>query len=273
MNGYKYETHLHTREASKCGSSTGAEQVRFMKSLGYQGIVVTDHFFNGNTAIDRSLPWEERVERYCAGYKAAKEEGNRTGLDVFFGIEWNFHNDEYLLYGVDKEWLLANPQMLEWTHRQLFDQIDSVGGLMIQAHPFRVRNYVGGVHLYPQLVHGIEVTNACNNPQDDHFAKRYAEYFHLPETSGSDLHRAEELPRGIRGVLSEQRWDSLSDYIRQVKTRSGYRIITSPDAVGLQKEDKIPIPADMQDAEERDITDRLLEIFGDRFPATRFHTA
>ena len=62
-------------------------------------MVVTDHFFNGNTAIDRSLPWEEKVELYCRGYENAKEEGDKIGLDVFFGVEWAFHGDEFLLYG------------------------------------------------------------------------------------------------------------------------------------------------------------------------------
>ena len=32
---------------------------------GYTGIFVTDHFFNGNTAVPADLPWRERVERFC----------------------------------------------------------------------------------------------------------------------------------------------------------------------------------------------------------------
>ena len=147
--GYKYETHLHTSEASLCGANTGAELARFYKELGYQGLVVTDHFFNGNTAIDRSLPWEEKVAQYCLGYEHAKEEGDKIGLDVFFGVEWAFHGDEFLLYGVSKEWLLAHPDMLDWSHKQLFEEINKIGGLMIQAHPFRDRGYIGIIHLYP----------------------------------------------------------------------------------------------------------------------------
>ena len=70
---YKYETHLHTTEASACAIFDGVKQVRKYKELGYTGIVVTDHFFNGYTCIPADLPWEERVDLFCKGYENAKE--------------------------------------------------------------------------------------------------------------------------------------------------------------------------------------------------------
>ena len=48
-NGYKYETHLHTSETSACAVSSAGDMVRAYADAGYTGIVVTDHFFNGNT--------------------------------------------------------------------------------------------------------------------------------------------------------------------------------------------------------------------------------
>ena len=36
---YTYETHLHTCQGSACGRSTGAEQARFYKEIGYAGII------------------------------------------------------------------------------------------------------------------------------------------------------------------------------------------------------------------------------------------
>ena len=45
---YKYEMHCHTAEGSKCGRATGAEMADFYKSMGYSGLVISDHFFNGN---------------------------------------------------------------------------------------------------------------------------------------------------------------------------------------------------------------------------------
>ena len=48
---------------------------RAYQKAGYAGIVVTDHFFYGNTAADRSLPWKDWVEQFCKGYEHAKEHG------------------------------------------------------------------------------------------------------------------------------------------------------------------------------------------------------
>ena len=86
--GYRYETHLHTCEGSACASASGAEMARVHKELGYTGIFVTDHFFNGNTAVPRELPWRERVRLFCLGYERARDEGEKIGLDVFFGFEF-----------------------------------------------------------------------------------------------------------------------------------------------------------------------------------------
>ena len=97
---YKYELHLHTKEASACASLDGAVQVRLYKSLGYDGVFITDHFFGGNTAVPRTLPWEKRIHLFCEGYRHAKEEGDRIGLKVFFGLETGFSGTEFLIYGV-----------------------------------------------------------------------------------------------------------------------------------------------------------------------------
>ena len=54
---YLFETHMHTCEISKCVRSTGAEMARTYYESGYSGIVVTDHFLNGNnTTVPHGLP-------------------------------------------------------------------------------------------------------------------------------------------------------------------------------------------------------------------------
>lgn len=42
---YLYEVHLHTNAASACARSAGSEYISYYKNLGYDGIIVTDHFF------------------------------------------------------------------------------------------------------------------------------------------------------------------------------------------------------------------------------------
>ena len=71
---YIYETHLHTATASKCAVSTGNEYIAYYKELGFHGIFVTDHFFNGNSCVPKNLPWEERIDIFCQGYEDAKKE-------------------------------------------------------------------------------------------------------------------------------------------------------------------------------------------------------
>ena len=84
---------------------------RAYQKAGYAGIVVTDHFFYGNTAVDRSLPWKDWVEQFCKGYEHAKEEGDKIGLQVFFGWESGYHGTEFLIYGLNKEWLFEHPEI------------------------------------------------------------------------------------------------------------------------------------------------------------------
>jgi histidinol phosphatase-like PHP family hydrolase len=134
---YLYETHLHTSQVSLCGRSRGAEYIRMYKDRGYTGIFVTDHFFHGNCSINRNLPWREWVKYFCQGYEDAWNEGKRRGLDVFFGWEETFDNDDYLVYGLDRDWLLEHPEVRNWTRKDQYETVKSSGGVVIQAHPFR----------------------------------------------------------------------------------------------------------------------------------------
>ena len=65
---YQYELHMHSREASLCGKGSIHDMIRRYADLGYTGAVITDHFFRGNTCIDRDLPWEAFVDGYSRGY-------------------------------------------------------------------------------------------------------------------------------------------------------------------------------------------------------------
>ena len=70
---YKYETHCHTAETSRCARTSGAEMARAYKEMGYTGLIISDHFLNGNTTVDKTLPWEQQVAEFERGYLAAKE--------------------------------------------------------------------------------------------------------------------------------------------------------------------------------------------------------
>ncbi len=226
---YFYETHMHTCEGSACGHNTGAEMARAYKEAGYTGIIVTDHFFYGNTAVDRSLPWAEWVEQYCKGYEHAKEEGEKIGLQVFFGWESAYHGTEFLVYGLDKAWLLAHPEIKDATIEEQYELVHRDGGMVIHAHPYREASYIPEIRLFPAYVDGVEGINASHKFREkqktdgralyDVLAQEYAAKYNLPMTGGSDTHTTELLGGG---TAFARKLEDVADFIRAVKSKEGH---------------------------------------------------
>ena len=226
---YRYETHMHTCFSSACGVSTGAEHARFYKDTGYTGIIITDHFYGGNCAVDRSLPWPEFVDRFCAGYEDALCEGQKIGLDVFFAWGQNYEGDEYLIYGPDKSWLLAHPDIIHWSRARQLEEIHKAGGAVIQAHPFRNRDYIKHILLAPKYCDGIEVANTGNFAYNDVCALRYAREYGFFTTAGSDNHNsAKAEPARLMGVETDERLPDMPTFARLLRERRGVRPIIPP---------------------------------------------
>ncbi|MBQ8555954.1 MAG: PHP domain-containing protein [Clostridia bacterium] len=215
---YLYETHLHTCQGSACGHSTGAEHARYYKEIGYTGIIVTDHFFGGNTAVPRHLPWKERIDWFCSGYEDALIQGQKIGLDVFFGWEQTFDGDDYLVYGLDKAYMLAHPDMEHWSRKEQYETVHAAGGCVIQAHPFRMRGYISAIHLGDRFADGVETANAGNTPAQDAYARHFALQHGLYQTCGSDNHRSHE-GSSIFGVGLDSRLGNIHDWVRHVLAR------------------------------------------------------
>ncbi len=227
---YKYETHLHTKEASACAGATGREMVIAYKEAGYAGIIVTDHFFYGNTGVDRSLPWEDWVEAFAKGYENAKKAGDEMELQVFMGWESCYQGTEFLVYGLDKQWLLAHPEIKDATIEEQWELVNQYNGLIVHAHPFRDEPYIPEVRLFPQYVHAVEGINATHssplsyshrNPEFNTRAIAYAKEQGLPMTSGSDAHINVVFGGGI---LVEKPLESIADYVELIKGRGKYEL-------------------------------------------------
>ncbi len=225
---YLYDTHLHTSTGSACARNTGAEMAKACKEAGYTGIIVTEHNWGGNTTVERTKPWKEWVEEFSKGYEDAKREGDRIGLDVFFGYEAGFKGTEFLIYGLDKEFMLAHPELRKVSVEEQYELVHQAGGMVIHAHPFREEFYIPEIRLYPEHVDGVEGLNAThsnprsrnhNNPEADERAIAYATEHKLPMTAGSDIH-ATALLNG--GMAFKRKLTSIQDFIKAVLEGEDY---------------------------------------------------
>ncbi len=216
---YRYETHLHTVEGSACGVTPGREYPAIFKERGYDGIFITDHFFHGNTRPSRELDWPDYVDAYMKGYEEAKKAGDAIGFKVFFGIEENFEGDEFLLYGIDREFLLAHPSIPHWTREEMIKWVHEYGGAVMQAHPFRDRDYIKKIHLYLDDVDGIEGINTANKANDNLAALCYALKYGMMIQAGSDTHFVRQIGDGNGGILYEEPVMSEKDYAGRLTGR------------------------------------------------------
>lgn len=192
---FKYDTHVHTSETSMCGKVPAREVVRLYKDVGYDGIVITDHFSNYYFENLPVTSWADKVDMYLNGYRHALDEGNKIGLKVFLGMEILFQGspNDYLVYGFEESFLYANPELYKLGLKGFRDFIKDLGMLIFQAHPFR--HYITPAD--PILLDGIEIYNG--NPRHDsrnHMALQFAEMNKLRKSSGSDFHQLEDLAKG-----------------------------------------------------------------------------
>lgn len=219
---YLYETHLHTSQSSRCARSTGREMAEAAKNAGYAGIFVTDHNWHGNHNIDLVLSWKDWVHEFCKGYEDARTWGEANDFAVFFGYEAGYQGTEFLIYGVDEEWLISHPEIKDATVEEQYGLIHEAGGMVIHAHPFREEPYIPEIRLFPYAVDGVEGINAThsnpisfshNNPKYDVLAVEYAGKHGLPITAGSDVHSS-SLFGG--GVAFARKITSAKDYCQAI---------------------------------------------------------
>lgn len=227
---YKYETHMHTSQGSACSSCSGAAMVERLHELGYAGCFITDHFFGGNTAVDRRLPWEIKVRLFCQGYEDAKRRGDELGLQVFFGLEYGYRATEFLTYGIDMQFLLDHPEIDNMEPDRFAELVHNCGGFLVHAHPFREADYIRVIRLYPHSVDGVEAVNASHwNSDFNERAKLYAKSYGLPMTGGSDAHHIWNHPGG--GIELDEKLSCPHDYLERLRSGRITRILERDDSI------------------------------------------
>lgn len=212
----KFELHTHTKENDICVSMTADEIVRAYKGAGYDGIVITNHFFN------LSLEWYKDelagcghsgiIDYYLKGYKAAKATGDEIGINVLMGIELRFDGtiNDYLVYGIDEAFLYDSP-LLNTMNLDSFLKILPESAIVYQAHPFRNDMTVTD----PKKLFGVEVYNGGTSNDRNQFAELWADKYGLKKISGSDFHSINHLARG--GVIFENDIIDIHDLVNELK--------------------------------------------------------
>ena len=213
---YLYETHCHASRCSRCAHSTPAELVHAYHRAGYAGLVLTDHFVLGNTAVDTTLPWEAQVRQYQEAFLEAKEAAEGLDFDVIFSIEHACEGTEYLCYGITPELLLSTPEIPIMSLEAFSHWAHGHDVLVIQAHPFREAHYIDHIRLFPREVHGVEVINANRTTEENAMAKQYAAHYGLLEFAGSDNHSGRKV-QALAGMESAVPILNEQDFVRRVK--------------------------------------------------------
>lgn len=205
MKEYKYlfEMHSHTNWCSACAHSSPEEMAAAYYNAGYAGMVITDHFLRGNTTVDRSLPWEEKARCYWRACEAAKDWAEGKEFTVLFGLE-HYYGDgkEVLTYGIGLDFLLAHPDLDQYSLTDYCAAVHEAGGFLSHAHPFRRAAYINaGVQPQVQDMDAVEAFNYYNEEEENRLAAQLAQKAGLLTTSGGDEHIKDGDAFGKAGVL------------------------------------------------------------------------
>ncbi|MBQ6848353.1 MAG: PHP domain-containing protein [Clostridia bacterium] len=222
---YKFEIHLHTNNCSACALSSSKEMIDAAVKKGYSGIVITNHFYHGNTCVDRNATWQNFVGTYIEDYEDAKEYGEEKNITVFFGLEEGFApGKEMLIYGVEPECFLNHPEFIMMSAREKSDFVHECGGICICAHPFRNRRYIPDPHTPPDpdLFDGIEGFNLANKAEENEKAFIFGLNNKKIIVSGSDTHQKENF--GNAGIAFYEPVTDYKVFIDKIK-KSDFELI------------------------------------------------
>lgn len=222
-----FEMHLHTRQVSPCASVDAGQQVRIYHEMGYAGVFITDHFTR-YVLQPMSSDWCAQVDGFLAGYRAAREEGEKLGLKVFLGAELRFDQfgEDFLFYGADEDFFYQHRDLYALTLAQFAQLIRGRGYFLAQAHPFRP----GNVPRDAQYLDGAELYNGHpGHLYDVPAATAWLWENGLTPISGSDSHDPGTQGRG--GVCVPPGIQTSKDLVLQLK-QGRHALIVPPGKRG-----------------------------------------
>ncbi len=197
---YRIELHAHTSPASPCSEVSPEELAKTYHELGYDGVVVTNHFVKW---IFREQTKEEALDGYLKDYEDTCIAAEKYGLKVYLGAEVRFedHLNDYLIYGVNREILSDCYDYFDKGVEAFRREVALDKSIFLQAHPFR-RDMV---RVNPELLDGIEVFNM--HPGHNSavgIAAKYARDNNFSIiTAGSDYHHKNRNHEGVSALRTK----------------------------------------------------------------------
>ncbi len=187
----KIELHCHTLYGSYCGLADTETIVRRYIENGYQGVVITNHYYKSAFESYKGDTKKEKLDFYFSLYEKVKEEGEKKGLKVFLGTEIAVENQtDYLLFGFDRKLLYDNKPLYEFNQKEIFDLAEKNGCFFAQAHPFRRGVKAVG---NPKFMHGVERFNGhFHHVNNNELAGEFCEKNNLIGFSGTDFHTPDQ---------------------------------------------------------------------------------
>ena len=156
---YRFELHCHTAEVSYCASCPAEQSVALLKSDGYDGVAITNHYYR-DWFTTKQGSWKEKSDAWLTGYRLAKEAGEEMGLAVVLGVELGFDccpNNHFLSFGMEESFFEQYPNLYEMTPADYWQLANRLHLYFGQAHPLRGDNFCHPED--PSILHGMEFYN------------------------------------------------------------------------------------------------------------------
>jgi predicted metal-dependent phosphoesterase TrpH len=179
----RVDLHIHTSPRSACSHLDPLELIREAGRLKLDGICLTEH----------QMLWDPEDVK-----KLARE----AEIKILRGNEFTTNQGDILVFGFGKD----IKELL--TIQELREEVQSAGGYMIAAHPFRGFKTFGIGQLQMtveqacrrkvfEFVDAIEIGNGKLSEDENDMARKVAEKLGLAGTGGSDAHRIEEIGKWV----------------------------------------------------------------------------
>jgi len=193
----KLDLHIHSAY-SRDASASALEIVRKCKSLGLDGLAITDH---------------NEIKGSLEAFALAASEG----VVVVRGVELSAVEGHVIALGV-KELIPRGLSVPETV-----DKVRAAGAIAIAAHPGRFPSGIGIERAMVMDFDAIEVLNGGSSKRSNSRARTVAEHRKLPMTAGSDAHGIEQAGKAWTAVEGSSNEDDIIQAIAHGRCAVGGR--------------------------------------------------